>query len=41
MLVYPKAVIGEQVEFGVGPAVISAAIDNCYTKVGKGCIIST
>jgi len=41
VLVHPNAVIGEQVEFGAGSAVMAGVIINCCTKIGKGCIINT
>ncbi|SDC04177.1 sugar O-acyltransferase, sialic acid O-acetyltransferase NeuD family [Paenibacillus sp. UNCCL117] len=40
-LIHPRAVIGEQVELGVGTAVMAGVVINCCTKVGKGCIINT
>ena len=41
VLIHPMAVIGEQVEFGSGTAVMAGAIINCCTTIGKGCIINT
>lgn len=41
ILIHPNAVIGEQVEFGSGTAVMAGAIINCCTKISKGCIINT
>lgn len=41
ILIHPNAVIGEQVEFGSGTAVMAGVIVNCCTKIGKGCIINT
>lgn len=41
VLIHPMAVIGEQVELGVGTAVMAGAVINCCTKIGKGCIINT
>lgn len=41
ILTHPKAIIGEQVEIGVGTAIMAGAIINCCTKIGKGCIINT
>ena len=41
VLIHPTAVIGEQVEFGAGTAVMAGAIINCCTTIGKGCIINT
>jgi sugar O-acyltransferase (sialic acid O-acetyltransferase NeuD family) len=40
-LMHPSAVIGEKVELGTGSVVMAGAIVNCFTKVGKGCIINT
>jgi len=41
VLVHPDAIIGEQVELGIGTIVMAGVIINCCTKVGKGCIINT
>lgn len=41
VLIHPNAVVGEQVKFGVGTAVMAGAIINCCTMIGKGCIINT
>jgi sugar O-acyltransferase (sialic acid O-acetyltransferase NeuD family) len=41
VVVHPNAVIGEQVELGVGTVVMAGAVINCCTKIGKGCIINT
>lgn len=40
-LIHPSAVIGEQVEIGVGTVVMAGVVINCCTRVGKGCIINT
>jgi len=41
VLVHPNAVIGSQVEIGIGTAVMAGAVINSSTKIGKGCIINT
>jgi len=40
-LIHPSAIIGEQVELGIGTVVMAGAVINCCTKIGKGCIINT
>ncbi|WP_394138436.1 acetyltransferase [Cytobacillus oceanisediminis] len=40
-LIHPNSTIGEQVEIGIGTAVMAGAVINCCTKIGKGCIINT
>lgn len=41
VLIHPNAVIGNQVDIGVGTVVMAGAIINSCTKLGKGCIINT
>ncbi|SDO56207.1 acetyltransferase [Halobacillus aidingensis] len=41
ILIHPKAVIGRQVEVGIGTVVMAGAIVNCCTHIGKGCIVNT
>lgn len=41
VLIHPNAVVGLQVDIGIGTAVMAGAIVNCCTKIGKGCIINT
>lgn len=41
VLIHPMAIIGEQVEFGAGTAVMAGTVINCCTIIGKGCIINT
>lgn len=41
VLVHPAAVIGEQVELGIGTVIMAGVVINCCTKIGKGCIINT
>lgn len=41
VLIHPDAVIGSQVEIGIGTAIMAGVIINCCTKIGKGCIINT
>ncbi|MFI2857088.1 acetyltransferase [Paenibacillus sp. JSM ZJ436] len=40
-LIHPSAVIGEQVQIGIGSVVMAGAVINCCTQIGKGCIINT
>lgn len=40
-LIHPSAIIGEQVEIGIGTVVMAGVVINCCTKIGKGCIINT
>lgn len=41
VLVHPNAVIGEQVELGIGTVIMAGVVINCCTKLGRGCIINT
>ncbi|WP_318506967.1 acetyltransferase [Bacillus sp. T3] len=41
VLIHPNAVVGEQVEIGIGTAVMAGVVINCCTKIGNGCIINT
>ncbi|NLZ95046.1 MAG: acetyltransferase [Bacteroidales bacterium] len=40
-LIHPSAVIGTDVEIGIGTAVMAGVIVNSSTRIGKGCIINT
>jgi len=40
-LIHPNAVIGAEVELGVGTVVMAGVVINCCTNIGKGCIINT
>jgi len=40
-LIHPNAVIGAEVEIGVGSVVMAGAVINCSSRIGKGCIINT
>lgn len=40
-LVHPNAVIGKNVNIGVGTVVMAGAVINAATNIGKGCIINT
>ncbi|WP_026894272.1 acetyltransferase [Clostridiisalibacter paucivorans] len=40
-LIHPSAVIGTDVEIGIGTVVMAGAVINSSTKIGKGCIINT
>lgn len=41
VLIHPHAVVGEQVEIGVGTVVMAGVVINCCTNIGKGCIVNT
>lgn len=41
VLIHPSAIIGNDVEIGVGTVVMAGVVINCCTKIGKGCIINT
>lgn len=41
VLIHPSAVIGERVDIGSGAVVMAGVVINCYTRIGKGCIINT
>lgn len=41
VLIHPMAVIGEQVGFGAGTAIMAGVVINCCSNIGKGCIINT
>jgi sugar O-acyltransferase (sialic acid O-acetyltransferase NeuD family) len=41
VLVHPNAVIGAQVEIGLGTVIMAGVVINCCTSIGKGCIINT
>jgi len=41
VLTHPSAIIGTEVKIENGTAIMAGAIINCYTKIGKGCIINT
>lgn len=40
-LIHPSAVIGTEVEIGIGTAVMAGVVVNSSTRIGKGCIINT
>jgi sugar O-acyltransferase (sialic acid O-acetyltransferase NeuD family) len=40
-LIHPSAVIGTDVEIGIGSVVMAGVVINSSTKIGKGCIINT
>ncbi|WP_226536279.1 acetyltransferase [Fictibacillus halophilus] len=40
-LIHPHAVVGDQVEIGVGTVVMAGVVINCCTNIGKGCIVNT
>lgn len=40
-LIHPSAVIGSQVDIGVGTVVMAGVVVNCCTNIGKSCIINT
>lgn len=41
VLIHPNAVIGEDVQIGIGTALMPGVVINCSTRIGKGCIINT
>lgn len=41
VLIHPSAIIGNDVEIGIGTVVMAEVVINCCTKIGKGCIINT
>lgn len=41
VLIHPTAIIGGEVNIGIGTAVMAGAIVNCSTNIGSGCIINT
>lgn len=40
-LIHPNAVIGREVEIGIGTVVMAGVVINSSCKIGKGCIINT
>ena len=40
-LIHPHAVIGTDVEIGIGSAVMAGVVINSSSRIGKGCIINT
>ena len=40
-LIHPSAVIGTDVQIGIGTAVMAGVVINSSTRIGKGCIINT
>jgi sugar O-acyltransferase (sialic acid O-acetyltransferase NeuD family) len=40
-LIHPSAVIGTDVEIGIGTAVMAGIVINSSTRIGNGCIINT
>ena len=40
-LIHPSAIIGTDVEVGIGTAVMAGVVINTSTRIGKGCIINT
>lgn len=40
-LIHPNAVVGLDVNIGVGTVIMAGAVVNCSTRIGKGCIINT
>jgi sugar O-acyltransferase (sialic acid O-acetyltransferase NeuD family) len=41
ILIHPSAVIGTDVEIGIGSVIMAGAVINSSTRIGKGCIINT
>jgi sugar O-acyltransferase (sialic acid O-acetyltransferase NeuD family) len=40
-LIHPSAIIGTDVEIGIGSVVMAGVVINSSTRIGKGCIINT
>lgn len=40
-LIHPSAVIGTEVEIGIGTTVMAGVVVNSSTRIGKGCIINS
>jgi len=40
-LIHPSAVIGTDVEIGIGSAIMAGVVINCSSRIGRGCIINT
>ncbi|SDJ85755.1 acetyltransferase [Natronincola ferrireducens] len=40
-LIHPSAIIGTDVEIGIGTVVMAGTVINSSTRIGKGCIINT
>ena len=40
-LIHPSAIIGMDVEIGIGSVVMAGVVINSSTRIGKGCIINT
>ena len=40
-LIHPSAVIGTDVEIGIGSVIMAGVVINSSTRIGKGCIINT
>jgi sugar O-acyltransferase (sialic acid O-acetyltransferase NeuD family) len=41
ILIHPNVVIGKEVNLGCGTVVMAGVVINCYSKIGKGCIVNT
>jgi len=41
ILIHPSAIIGQDVEVGIGTVVMAGVVINCGSTIGKGCIINT
>ena len=41
ILIHPDAVIGPEVEIGIGTVVMAGVVINSSTKTGRGCIVNT
>ena len=40
-LIHPSAIIGTDVEIGIGSVVMAGVVINSSTRIGKGCVINT
>ncbi|AWW25419.1 acetyltransferase [Acetobacterium carbinolicum] len=41
VLIHPAAIIGSEVEIGVGSVIMAGVVINSATRIGRGCIINT
>lgn len=41
VLIHPAAIIGGEVEVGIGTVIMAGVVINSATKIGRGCIINT
>lgn len=41
ILIHPSAIVGADVEIGIGTVIMARAVINCCSVIGKGCIVNT